>query len=260
MNPTIETLMQRRSVRAYDSRPIETDVKDAIIDAALRSPTAGNLMLYSIIEVNDTEKKNTLARTCDNQPFIACAPWVLLFLADYQRWNDYFRICDVEDFCGRSGLNLRTPEEGDLMLACCDAIIAAQTAVIAAEALGVGSCYIGDIMENYEAHQALFKLPRYTFPICLVCFGYPHKKVEKQQQTSRFDRRFIVFQDNYKNLKDCDFKEMFKAETERRFQGRPDIQGAVNIGQQTYRSKFAADFSIEMNRSVRAIMKNWAGK
>jgi hypothetical protein len=84
--------------------------------------------------------------------------------------------------------------------------------------------------------------------------------VEKQQQTSRFDRRFIVFQDNYKNLKDCDFEEMFKAETERRFQGRPDIQGAVNIGQQTYRSKFAADFSIEMNRSVRDILKNWTEK
>ncbi len=148
MNSAIEAIMKRRSVRAYDSRPIEADVKDEILNAALRAPTAGNLMLYSIIEVNDAKKKNSLAKTCDNQPFIATAPWVLLFLADYQRWHDYFLACDVEKFCARSSLSMRLPAEGDLMLACCDALIAAQTAVIAAESLGLGSCYIGDILEN----------------------------------------------------------------------------------------------------------------
>ncbi len=71
---------------------------------------------------------------------------------------------------------MRKPEEGDLFLACCDALIAAQTAVIAAESLGLGSCYIGDIMENYEVHRDLFKLPKYVFPICLVCFGYPTRQ------------------------------------------------------------------------------------
>ena len=60
-----------------------------------------------------------------------------------------------------------------LFLACCDALIAAQTAVIAAESLGIGTCYIGDIMENYEEHEELFGLPKYVFPIRLICFGYP---------------------------------------------------------------------------------------
>ena len=61
-----------------------------------------------------------------------------------------------------------------LFLACCDALIAAQTAVIAAESLGIGTCYIGDIMENYEEHEELFGLPKYVFPIRLICFGYPN--------------------------------------------------------------------------------------
>ena len=260
MNPTIETLMQRKSVRAYENRPIEADVKDRILEATLRAPTAGNLMLYSIIEVNDAEKKAALAKTCDNQPFIATAPWVLLFLADYQRWHDYFLACDVEKFCAASGLSMRLPAEGDLMLACSDALIAAQTAVIAAESLGVGSCYIGDIMENYEAHQAMFDLPRYTFPICMLCFGYPVKAQKERKLTSRFDRKFIVFQDSYKRLKAEDFEEMFRDETGRLFQGRTDIAGAASVGQHTYRRKFAADFSVEMNRSVQAIIKNWTGK
>lgn len=127
MDSAIETILKRKSVRAYMDRPISADVKEQILYAAMRAPTAGNLMLYSIIEVNDPKKKETLARTCDNQPFIAKAPWVLLFLADYQRCYDYFVQCGSEEFAERSGLVWREPQEGDLFLACCDAIIAAQT-------------------------------------------------------------------------------------------------------------------------------------
>ena len=259
MNQTLETIMNRRSIRAYDPRPIEPQVTEQIISATLRAPTAGNLMLYSIIEVSDPQKKQVLAKSCDNQPFIASAPLVLLFLADYQRWHDYFLACDVEKFCRTSGATMRLPAEGDLMLAVCDAVIAAQTAVIAAESLGVGSCYIGDIMERYEEHRALFDLPRYTFPICLLCFGYPDKNKLGKTLTPRFDRKFIVYENSYKRLAAPDFDEMFKAETERRFQERRDIQGASNLGQHIYRGKFAADFAVELNRSVKTIIKNWAG-
>ena len=90
MNETIQLLLNRRSIRAYEDRPIGAADRDVILQATLRAPTAGNMMLYSIIEVNDQAAKDTLARTCDNQPFIAKAPLVWLFLADYQRWYDYF--------------------------------------------------------------------------------------------------------------------------------------------------------------------------
>jgi len=99
MNPVIQTILSRKSVRAYENKPIEADIKSVIIQAALRAPTAGNMMLYSIIEVDDQNKKKSLAKTCDNQPFIAKAPLVLLFLADYQRWYDYFVYSGVEEAC-----------------------------------------------------------------------------------------------------------------------------------------------------------------
>lgn len=50
-----------------------------------RAPTAGNQTLYSVLQVDDQSAKDALARTCDDQPFIASAPWVLVFLADLQR-------------------------------------------------------------------------------------------------------------------------------------------------------------------------------
>ena len=96
MNPVMELILNRKSVRAYDAREISEQVKDEILKATLRAPTAGNMMLYSIIQVQDQSIKDTLAKTCDNQPFIAKAPFVLLFLADYQRWFVYYILCQAE--------------------------------------------------------------------------------------------------------------------------------------------------------------------
>jgi nitroreductase len=85
MNPVIELILNRKSVRAFEEREISPEVKDEILSAAMRAPTAGNMMLYSIIDVRNPDIKRALVKTCDNQAFIAQAPWVLLFLADYQR-------------------------------------------------------------------------------------------------------------------------------------------------------------------------------
>jgi hypothetical protein len=60
--------------------------------------------------------------------------------------HDYFLHCDVDELCEWQGKPMRRPEEGDLFLAYCDALIAAQNAVIAAESFGIGLCYIGDIL------------------------------------------------------------------------------------------------------------------
>ena len=257
MNETLSVILNRKSCRQFLAKPVPEETKADIISATLRAPTAGNLMLYSIIEVNDQAAKDTLAVSCDHQPFIARAPWVLLFLADYQRWFDYFQFCGAGEFARSTGLPMRKPAEGDLMLACCDALIAAQTAVIAAESCGLGSCYIGDIMENYETHRDLFKLPRYTFPICLLCLGYPTKAQKARRPTSRFDREFVVFQDSYRQLGEDEFGRMFQKEHARAFKDSEELNGAVNVGQLIYRRKFAADFTMEMNRSVKAILKQW---
>jgi nitroreductase len=257
MNPVIETILKRKSMRVYEKKTISSEVRAELLRATLRAPSAGNMMLYSIIEVTDQHLKNKLVKTCDNQPFIARAPLVWLFLADYQRWVDYFIASGVEHLCEQRKGIMRKPEEGDLFLACCDAIIAAQTAVIAAESLELGSCYIGDIMENYEIQRDLFELPKYVFPICLVCFGYPTLQQKKRKQTSRFQEKFILFENQYRRLSQGDFEEMFREEHAQTFQGREELAGARTIGQLIYTRKFDAEFSKEMSRSVRAILKAW---
>ena len=256
MNPVIDVLMKRRSVRLYEEKEIPAEIRAEILKATFRAPTAGNMMLYSIIEVTEQEIKDRLAITCDNQPFIARAPMVWLFLADYQRWFDYFVACGVEELCLQNQVPMRKPEEGDLFLACCDALIAAQNAVIAAESFGIGSCYIGDIMEQYKIHRELFNLPKYTFPIGMLVFGYPTQEQMNRPYTKRFDERFILFENQYHRLDKEEFKEMFAERESQMSKGKPQ-EGIANFGQAVYVRKFASEFSVEMSRSVQLILKEW---
>ncbi|MCL4515900.1 MAG: nitroreductase family protein [Firmicutes bacterium] len=253
---TIDLIRRRVSLRNYAPRPITPEHLDLILESAMRAPTAGNMMLYSIIVVEDPAKKQALSVTCDHQPFIAKAPLVLVFLADMQRWYDYYQLSGVKEFRREQGEDFTSPDEGSFLLACCDALIAAQNAVIAAESLGIGSCYIGDIMENIETHRELLQLPDWTFPVAMACFGY--YPGERPQPRPRFDRRFIVFTDAYRRLSEGEFAEMF-AGSEAKFNPGNRF-GARNIGQETYARKTGAEFAREMARSVRKALEAWNGK
>jgi nitroreductase len=254
INPLLRIINERRSIRAYSSRKLTEEEINSIIHCALRAPTAGNMMFYSIIQVNDQAMKEKLVKTCDNQPLIAKAPLVLLFLADMQRWWDYFKISNIDAQCEEKSIKFKTPQESDLLLACCDALIAAQNAVIGAEALGIGSCYIGDIMENYEVHRDMFDLPRWVFPITLICFGYPKGDKEKIPLTTRFPKKYICFTNHYKRLSPEDFSDMHKNNPK-----KSQLKDGENLAQQAYFKKLAAEYSIEMRRSVKAALKEWIG-
>ena len=253
MNETLQLIAERRSVRSFADRAVDRATADQIIQAAMRAPTAGNLMLYSIIEVADPAIKAQLAESCDHQPFIAKAPLVLLFFADYQRWFDLFVASDVPALCAAQGKAMRLPSEGDLMLACCDALIAAQTAVIAAEALGLGSCYIGDIMEQYAFHRELLDLPPYVFPIAMLCLGYPSEAAKRRRRTTRLPQHLLHYTDRYHRLTADELAEMESALP----QASTYLEPAVNLGQHVYVRKFGAAFSYEMSRSAAEAIRRW---
>ena len=81
MNEILRALHERKSVRLYEDRPVPDSVKAAVLEAAVQAPTAGNQQLYTILDITDPQLKHALSITCDNQPFIAQAPMVLVFLA-----------------------------------------------------------------------------------------------------------------------------------------------------------------------------------
>lgn len=253
-NSVLDVINNRTSLRVYDNREISQEILDKILHAAMRAPTAGNQMLYSILVVRDEQTRKILSQSCDHQAFIATAPVILIFLADHQRWFDYYQLNGVAEYCDREGLQFEAPQESDLLLAIEAAMAAAQNAVIAAESLGIGSCYIGDIVENYEFHKELFDLPDYVVPISLVCLGY-YKEGHKRVHRKRFDQKYVVFEEKYRELSDEELKEMF-AERAAGFVKTP-TSSAENFAQAFYRRKTGAAFSKEMKRSVRAMLADY---
>lgn len=233
MNQTIRQLNERKSVRVFTEQDISPEAKEAILNAACQAPTAGNQQLYTIIDVTDREIKQRLVDTCDHQPFIATAKMVLIFCADCKKWYDAFR---------HAGCEPRQPSVGDLMLAVSDANIAAQNAVTAAQSLGIGSCYIGDIMENCQEQRALLGLPEYVFPAAMLVFGYPTEQQIQRQKPRRGDMEHIVHQNSYREMDADELCRLFSIRSEQK-DYRDYMKAFCD-------RKYNSDFSVEMSRSV----------
>jgi FMN reductase (NADPH) len=238
MNQIIEELHARKSVRAYEDTPIDPALKREILLAATAAPTAGNEQLYTILDITDEKLKQRLSVTCDNQPFIATAPLVLIFCADFQKWLDAYRAAD----CGA-----RPVGPGDLFLAMQDAVIAAQNAVTAAWSLGIGSCYIGDIMENAEQHQQLLQLPPAVMPATMVVFGYPTAQQANREKPERFALEDVVQQNAYHRRDAEELRRMFRAHT-----GQKPFEQWI---QAFCKRKYMSDFAIELNRSAQVYLR-----
>ena len=204
MNDVIRQLFERKSIRAYTDQMIGNAEKEAILRAAVEAPTAGNQQLYTILDITNQTLKEKLVETCDHQPMIAQAKMVLIFCADCKKWYDAYLAV---------GCETRKPGVGDLMLAVTDAMIAAQNAVTAAESLGIGSCYIGDIMENYEAQRALLNLPEYVVPVGMLIFGYPTEQQMRRPKPERVDMKYIVHENGYVSMSDNVLEEMWTPRT-----------------------------------------------
>lgn len=255
---TIELLQHRRTQRSFAFRPIEAQHKSDIVAATLRAPTAGNMMLYSVIEVTEQGRKERLAKLCDNQPMIAKAPMVWLFVADLRKWVTYYQEAGSVEKGKELGIRFRNPGPGDLLLAISDALIAAQTAVIAAQALGIGSCYIGDILEHYEEIASLFELPRYSAPATLLIFGYPRNSKPSAKPSIRCPEEFIFMQNRYKEFHLNELSIAYGEQEKRmREQQRLPYNNTGSIADYYYLRKHTSAFMEEMNRSVKAMIAAW---
>lgn len=244
MNEIIQSLFDRKSVRAFTDEAVSKEIKDLLVNSALQAPTAGNQAMYTIIDVTNQELKDTLAKTCDNQAFIAKAPVVYIFLADQTRWVNSFK---------KAGAMPRKPGVGDLMLSLTDATIAAQNMVVAAQSLGLGSCYIGDILEKCEEHRKLLNLPMHVVPVCMLVMGYPEEKQKTRTKPARISANFLLGENTYPTLSDSQLEEWYQDRAEK--ENRKTIQPYNDYMQAFCKRKYNSAFSEEMTRSVLMYLK-----
>ena len=240
MNEILQSLYARKSVRVFEEKAIPAEMKQSILEAAAQAPSAGCQQLYTILDITDPDLKNALADSCDHQPFIATAPLVLVFCADCKKWHDAY----IE-----AGCTPRRPGVGDLMLAVTDTSIAAQNAVVAAESFGIGSCYIGDIMENCDAVRAMLHLPDYVFPAVMLVFGWPTRQQKERAKPQRCAMEHIVHENGYRTMDGAELRDTFDYKA-----------GAASFDQWCtafHNRKYDSTFAREMSRSVAEYLKQY---
>ena len=147
----------------------------------------------------------------------------------------------------------RAPGLGDFAIAAQDAVIAAQNAVVAAEALGLGSCYIGDIVENAEEVAELLDLPPYTMPLSMLIIGTPRK----ERPAIAHPVVNLVHEERYCRA-DAATMDAQVAEMDAMF--RPHAREVGERVVDIYTRKHTSPFMAEMSRSMEWWFKNWLRK
>ena len=164
INATIELMHRHGSVRAYKPDPVPREMIETIVAAGQRAATSSNLQLYSVVVVTDPGERAEMQRYCGGQRHISQAPVFLTWCADLSR---------LERISQSLGRTQQAGYAENFTLAVVDVAIAAQNAVLAAESLGLGTCYIGAIRNSPREVIRMLSLPRLVFPLVGMTLGWP---------------------------------------------------------------------------------------
>ena len=164
-NEVLDTILNHRSVRAFLPRALPEGTLDLLVAAAQSASTSSNLQFWSVVAVQETARKSRLAELAGQQQFIRDAPLLLVWLADLSRLD---RIA-AEHQAQVDGTHYLE----EFIVGVVDAALAAQSALIAAESLGLGGVYIGAMRNLPEQIAAELALPPHVFAVFGMSIGYP---------------------------------------------------------------------------------------
>jgi len=199
----LDVLNNRTTIRKYSDKDVSQELLNEVLEAGCRASTTGNMQVYSIVVTRDSAMKEKLAPSHFNQPMVKNAPVTLTFCADFNRFNKWCKLNNAEP--GYDNFL-------SFVTASIDALLVAQTVCVAAEAKGLGICYLGTT--TYLAKNIIdtLNLPKGVVPITTVTLGWPD---EKPVQIDRLPLEAVVHNETYKDYSDADIKNLY-AEKEAR--------------------------------------------
>lgn len=171
MTPTIELIKSHKSIRSFTSQTVDDSVFHEIISAAQATATSSFVQACTVIRVRNPESREKLATIAGGQSYVANAPVFAVFCADLARAE---LCCQMNDKTMLAGFIEQ------FIIATVDVALMAQSAVIAAESLGLGICYIGAVRNNPQAVSELLELPPQVYPVFGLCMGYPDSNAESK--------------------------------------------------------------------------------
>lgn len=197
-NKTIELLIERASCRNFLDKKIEPEVLNYILEAGAKAASGGNLQPFSIIQIESEENKKKIV-SLGNQKLIEKAPINLLFCIDFYR-NKRWAEVEIAPYSGGKSYDT-------FWIAFQDTIIAAQNICTAADSFGLGSVYLGTVMNNFRDLKEMLNLPNGVIPVVMLAMGYPKtKKVLRK----KFNSEVVVHKEQYQYKSDEEIKAIFQ--------------------------------------------------
>jgi len=179
-----EAIAKRRSIRKYQDKDVDDKLIGVLLWAAAQAPSAGNLQDWRFIVVRDKKTKELLYNAALKQEHVKQAPVLIVVAADLEVQS------------------LRYGKRGELVYALEDCAAAIENILLAATALGLGTCWIGAFDE--EDVKNILRLPDFLRPIAIITVGYPAEEPEKKEvEYSRF-----AFLEYYGKKFDFEFKTL----------------------------------------------------
>jgi len=195
---TIKTLLNHRTIRKYKNDPIDDRVLNEVLEAGFRASTTGNMQVYSVIVSKDEQKRKELCKLHFGQQMVEQAPVLLTFCADFNRFNKWCRQRDADP--GYDNFL-------SFFSASIDALLVSQNVAVAAEAHGLGICYLGTT--TYQADKLIdfFDLPEGVVPVTTLVVGYPD---EDPEQVDRLPAEGVVHHETYKDYSREDIDSIYR--------------------------------------------------
>ena len=184
MTPTLEVLLNHRSIRQFTGEPISDEQRSAIIASAQATSSSSFLQCSSIIRITDSDKRKQLVALTGGQEHVAQAAEFWVFCADFNR---HLQICPEAQ--------LGLAEQ--LLLGVVDTSLMAQNALTAAESLGLGGVYIGGLRNNIAQVTELLKLPKHVLPLFGLCLGWPASHPDLKP---RLPAALVVHENHYQPM------------------------------------------------------------
>lgn len=159
MNDSLLDVMRtRRSVRQYQSDPLDDKTVARLLTAASWAPSAGNAQPWYFYVIRDEYMLRKLADAALGQIFLTKAPMVIVVCADLERARQAYK------------------KRGETLYCIQDCAAATQNLLLVAHALGLGACWVGAFDE--ESVSSLLYLPKRHRPLSLVSVGWPAEQPE----------------------------------------------------------------------------------
>ncbi|MDQ0230801.1 oxygen-insensitive NADPH nitroreductase [Metabacillus malikii] len=198
MDKLIELIQNHRSIRKFEEKLLSDEQIQTIVKSAQAASTSSYVQAYSIIGVKDKQKKEKLAGLAGGQDYVANNGHFFVFCADLYRHQ-----LIAENYEQDSKEILQSTEK--FMVAVIDATLAAQNAVLAAEAMGLGAVYIGGLRNQLADVCELLKTPNYVLPLFGVAVGYPAQSPDKKQ---RLPLQHVYHEDEYTQDKTAYYEQL----------------------------------------------------